>query len=552
MRIRPELNRRQLMALGVGASTSLALAQSLAAQERSSRPMNLDPRGREPVLRDAGRKPNPVLFWNGVSLQLVALDHSVEAKDARAPGPCATARALGLAHIVMADAVAAVYPTDFEGLYVKAKASARGFPDVFVGGAAAWILEYIYGTPAHSQFIGSQRLRFLDSYDQSALPAWEAGLAFARNELFTSRWDWTAIRTAILATPTLYVPKARGHNVDPFNADQGFYGVNWGRFAALDPRLGNVADLGPEEPPEEGDAEYRRDFEEVRQLGAYDPESPLRTHHLLGLFWAYDGPRLIGPPPRLYNQIVRQIADEDGMSVPEMARLFALCNLAMADGGIVAWEAKYRYNIWRPVVAIRNAPNRGRGDWRPLGAPRTNPSQFALGRDTQGRAVAQSFMGAGESSGLPEPARGTLPYKLAAFTPNFPAYPSGHATFGSACFNILKKVRAEREPTRRNPDRIETAIDFVSDELNGISIDNFRNQARPYRPIAYRSIDQMIDDNNKSRVYLGVHWNFDCDRGSESGARIASRIYGNAYRRQGDGERERVSSQRSSRPSYRR
>jgi hypothetical protein len=62
---------------------------------------------------------DPIVFWNETSLQLDALDHSVDAKDARAPGPCAASRALALAHIVMADAAAIAYDCDFEGLYVR-------------------------------------------------------------------------------------------------------------------------------------------------------------------------------------------------------------------------------------------------------------------------------------------------------------------------------------------------------------------------------------------------------------------------------------------------
>ena len=57
-----------------------------------------------------------------------------------------------------------------------------------------------------------------------------------------------------------------------------------------------------------------------------------------------------------------------------------------------------------------------------------------------------------------------------------------------------------------------------------------RNQARPYLPVTYTQIDQMIEDNNKSRVHLGVHWNFDCEFGSRSGARIAEAAYRNAYK----------------------
>ena len=43
---------------------------------------------------------------------------------------------------------------------------ASEYPDVFVGGATAWILEYIFGMPAHSQFIASQRMRFLENRER--------------------------------------------------------------------------------------------------------------------------------------------------------------------------------------------------------------------------------------------------------------------------------------------------------------------------------------------------------------------------------------------------
>jgi hypothetical protein len=141
------------------------------------------------------------------------------------------------------------------------------------------------------------------------------------------------------------------------------------------------------------------------------------------------------------------------------------------------------------------------------------------------------MLGGGEYNGSGEPASDALPYNRACFTPNFPSYPSGHATFGSACFNMLKRVRGEREPTRQDPGRIDRAGPFVSDELNGVSIDNFRNEPRPYLPINYTRIEQMIEDNNKSRLHLGVHWNFDCEFGSRSGARVADAVYRMAYHR---------------------
>jgi hypothetical protein len=546
---RLRLSRRDLVKMGLGIAVGVA-ATPVVGQGRGGiygfggYDARIDD-------REFLEQHNPVLFWNDISLRLVALDHSIDAMQSRAPGPCTSARALGLVHIVMADAVAAAYAADFDGFYVPRAVPVRDHPEAFVGGAAASILEYIFDTPAHAQLIASARRRFLDGLELGAVASWQAGLGFARSPAFTSRWDGNTVRRLVMPTHTARPAGARGHEVDPFNPDQGFYGVHWGRLPPLDPWLGNVASFGPPPPPAENDAEYRRDFEEVRHLGAHQPGRPTEEQVRVGLFWAYDGARLIGPPPRLYNQMVRAVAEDDAMSVVELARLLALCNVAMADASIVCWEAKYRYDLWRPVVAIRQSPRYRHADWRPFGSPRTNPQQFARAQDIQARRTAQSFMGAGEHSVRRQPGQ-PLDYSLAAFTPNFPAYPSGHAMLGSACFTMLKRVRAERERTHHDPNRVNPAIKFVSDELNGVSVDNFTNRPRPYIPLRYTSIDQMIEDNNRSRVHLGVHWHFDCERGAEAGAWVADRIYGDTYQRRPTYRPEVGAPQRPFRSSSRR
>lgn len=529
MTARLRLSRRDLVKLGLGIAAEVA-ATPVLAQGRGPSIYGFGAYNAGSDDSELTEQHNPVLFWNDISLRLVALDHSIDAMQSRAPGPCTSARALGLVHIVMADAVAAAYAADFDGFYVPRGVPVGDHPEAFVGGAAASILEYIFDAPAHAQLIASARRRFLDGLELGAVASWQAGLGFARSAAFTSRWDGNALRRLVTPTRTARPAGARGHEVDPFNPDQGFYGVHWGRVTPLDPWLRNVAGYGPPPPPAATDAQYWRDFEEVRQLGAYRPGRPTEEQVRIGLFWSYDGARLIGPPPRLYNQMVLAIAQDDAMSVIELARLLALCNVAMADASIVCWEAKYRYDLWRPVVAIRQALQFRYADWRPFGSPRTNPVQFARAQDIQARRTAQSFMGAGDQSMRGQHGQ-TLDYSLAAFTPNFPAYPSGHAMLGSACFTVLKRVRAERARTHLDPNRVSPAIKFVSDELNGVSIDNFTNRPRPYVPLSYTSIDHMIADNNRSRVHLGVHWHFDCERGAEAGALVAERVYGDAYQR---------------------
>ena len=69
-----------------------------------------------------------------------------------------------------------------------------------------------------------------------------------------------------------------------------------------------------------------------------------------------------GTPPRLYNGIVRVVADKKGNGPAKNARLFALVNAAMGDAGIFAWKEKYRHNLWRPMLGIREYdPSTGPG-----------------------------------------------------------------------------------------------------------------------------------------------------------------------------------------------
>lgn len=528
-----ELDRRSALALGAAAAAGIGLAGPAAGQIRAQH---------HPPFLDE----NPVLFWNAVSLELVALDHSIDPSDAAAPGPCASARALGVVHAVIADAVALAYRTTYRPYFYSGDFPAIKVPALFVGGAAAGILAHIFNNPIHAYTIGASRQDYQRIIGNNQGTDWQAGLTFAKSPAYTQMWDWEDMRPKILPQLSTYVPRPRKHNIDPYNTGQGFYGARWGTHPPLVLSRDQVAELAPGAPPPEGSPEYERDLAEVAALGELvskgNSKFPARTpaQTSIGLFWAYDGARLIGTPPRLFNQILRQIAIGDGLSIAEMARLFALCNLAVADASIVAWWAKYKYDVWRPVLGIQNHVRNPQPDWRPLGSPKTNPPRFQLGPEEHLRDTAQALVGGGASL-LIQQLRYSRNYaslrrkyrqegdnyREAAFSPNFPAYPSGHASFGGAFFEALKLFRAHRRETARDPDRIHGA--FVSDEMNGISIDNFRDEPRPYHTIVYDSIDDMIRDNDLSRVYLGVHWRFDSNRGSESGRRIAEAIFHTAY-----------------------
>ena len=136
-------------------------------------------------------------------------------------------------------------------------------------------------------------------------------------------------------------------------------------------------------PPSLTSTAYTTAFNETKSLGGDGVTTRTeRTANqtFIGIFWAYDGTPSLCAPPRLYNQITVQIADDTKLQPVELARLLALVNVAMADAGIACWESKYYWDYWRPVTAIREADPgsgpTGKGDGNPdtHGDPTFSPS----------------------------------------------------------------------------------------------------------------------------------------------------------------------------------
>ena len=167
----------------------------------------------------------------------------------------------------------------------------------------------------------------------------------------------------------------------------------------------------------------------------------------------------------------------------------------MADAGIAIWESKYYYNFWRPVTGIREADVEtgptGKGDGNPatVGDPDFSP----LG------APASNLNGPN-------------------FTPPFPAYPSGHAGFGGALFQILRKFLRK--------DDIQ--FTFVSDEYNGVT-KGADGIVRPLKPRSFNSLSEAEEENAQSRIYLGIHWAFDKSEGISQGRNVADYVFAHTF-----------------------
>jgi hypothetical protein len=72
----------------------------------------------------------------------------------------------------------------------------------------------------------------------------------------------------------------------------------------------------------------------------------------------------------------------------------------------------------------------------------------------------------------------------------------------------------------------DIAFTFTSDELNGVTTDNQGN-VRPLSPRTFPSLSAAAMENARSRIYLGIHWQFDADEGVDSGYAIADDVFDN-------------------------
>lgn len=434
---------------------------------------------------------DPILFWNEVTLEAnrVSFTNSVNEQ----PGPTLSSRAMAIVHLAMYDAFAGVHGFPASPVALPKYNTALTAPTLEAGADVDANAAVAVAAAAHatlSKLYPSQKAFFIAKHIEANLSniktknGQDFGKLVAREILKDRKDDPNAGDDGYSISVQL-----GAHRSDPDNPGQPFHGAFYGSLSTL---FATGTRYRLDAPYPVGSDEYNESLRQVLGkgiapvlMGTVPAEVEKRDSNetIMGIFWAYDGARKLGTPPRLYNQIIRAIADAQDTTAAENARLFALVNVAMGDAGILAWEEKYRYEFWRPVVGIREDPTNPDSGWLPLGAPSSNPDPDCL----------------------PIGVKPTINDSIKNSTPPFPAYPSGHATFGAATFTIAKLYFDEIRPG------IDVAKDlkFVSDELDGKSKDN-KGAIRPRIERTFSGgFKQMIEENGLSRIYLGVHWSFD-------------------------------------------
>ena len=445
------------------------IVSSLASAQQPEGPAIGDPRGRDSILD-----------WNAIALKAVANDFSNIYGAPDQKGPTHTSRALAIIHLAMFDAANMVTPKALPYLpnHTPSKEKIVSL-DAAVAQAAADTLSALY--PKQAKVFATNLQQYLTPLKNTTARnrGIQIGHTVASDLLLARSQDGSTFVGK-------YVPTgAPGkHDVDPLNPGQGFLDPAWGGVMPFSP-MQNFHYI-PDSPPAFGSPAYATAFNDVKSVGGDGiTTSTKRTQEQteIGLYWSYDGSHGIGVPPRLYNQIARTIAIQKNNTEIENARLFGLINAAMADAGICCWSIKYQYGFWRPILGIRRANEDGNisteadPKWTPLGAPASN--------------------GGGKN-----------------FTPNFPSYSSGHATFGAALFRTLQNYYCTDHIT----------FTFVSDELNGVTTDN-NGHVRPLKPRTFHKLSDAAAENARSRMYLGIHWQFDADEGMKSGTAIGDHVF---------------------------
>src|SRR6202035_657487 len=122
--------------------------------------------------------------------------------------------------------------------------------------------------------------------------------------------------------------------------------IQWSRvtpFSIASPR-----EFLPAPPPELTSDAYTQSFDEVKSLGLITSTTRTADQTQIGKFWN-------GNIQDFWNEIAQTAALEHHLDLAQSAHLFALLNISLADTVIAFFEAKYTYDLWRPVTAIEMA-----------------------------------------------------------------------------------------------------------------------------------------------------------------------------------------------------
>jgi PAP2 superfamily len=280
------------------------------------------------LLAAAQVRANEAVRWNRVMT-----DTSAAAET----DPLTESRVFAIVQASIHDALNAIDPR-YEP-YRAAFAAAQGAsPETAVAGAAHTALVELMPErrPAWDRALAETMERMSDR--RAAFAGLEAGRKSAAALLAARRDDGASRKVVHTAgkKPGEYRPTPPDFTPGAF--------AQWGAIRPF--VLTSSAQFRPTPPLPVKSARARQEADEVHAIGGKDASLRTTEHSEIARYWYEHS-------TQGWNRVAREVAASQRLDEWKSARLLALVNLAMADGFIGGFEAKYHYNYWRPATAIR-------------------------------------------------------------------------------------------------------------------------------------------------------------------------------------------------------
>ena len=378
----------------------------------------------------------PVIDWNQLLLSIVNTPGAQ-------PANIQPTRNFAIVHAAIYDAVNAVDRTHEP--YLIAVRAPRGASETAAADAAArTALDALY--PSQQSVIDSQYTSELAKV--GAGPAQDQGVRLGTevaNDLLAIR----ATDGSGVSPPPFVAGTAPGDfRPTPPNFPTPVF-TTWGQVAPF--VLDTGSEFRPPAPQPLTSEAYADAINEVQTIGSATSTTRTAEQTEIGKFWS-------PPIQNFWNQIAQTIALAHHSDLPTTARLFAALELSLADSAIAFYDAKYTYQLWRPVTAIR------------LADTDDNPDTIA------------------DPNWLP----------LGGNTPADPSYPGAHSTISAAAADVLASIFGDHQ-----------SFSVTSPALPGVTR-------------SFVSFSAAAEEAGVSRIYAGVHTRLDHIAGVTLGNDVAN------------------------------
>lgn len=183
----------------------------------------------------------------------------------------------------------------------------------------------------------------------------------------------------------------------------------------------------------------------------------------IGEFWSDDNFEQTFEPAARWVAITNQVMLQEKAHLETAAYTYAKLGMGLSDAGVACWSSKFIYNVERPVSYINRS---------------INPKWITLLDNTV--------------------------KKVKGITPPFPAYPSGHSTFGSVAAEVLSNIYGYKYA--------------MTDKSHEFRVEFYG------KPRSFNNFNEMAYENAISRILLGVHYRMDSEEGLRMGYNVGRKV----------------------------